>query len=161
MRNNLCTLAQLGEMTLEQANTLPLDHIAALLEDVAEQKAEISRLSELLHATLAHRYSDAASAARREAGKDTGTVTLPAGEYAIKADLPAKIEWDQAGLHAAMDVVRGWGENPADYLSIVLSVPESRFKAWPDSIRSVFHPARTVSTGKPTFKVERAKRRAA
>lgn len=159
--SNRATLAQLGEMTLEQANTLPLDHIVALLEDVAEQKAETSRLSELLHATLAHRYSDAASAARREAGKDTGSVTLPDGEYAIKADLPAKVEWDQAALRTAMETVRGWGEDPADYLAIVLSVPESRYKAWPDSIRSVFQPARTVGTGKATFKVERAKRRAA
>lgn len=159
--SNRATLAQLRDMTPGQVNTLPVDQIALLLEDVADQKADLSRLSELLHATLSHRYSDAAAAARREVGKDTGTVTLEDGEFAIKADLPAKVEWDQAALRAAMETVKGWGEDPADYLSIVLSVPESRFKAWPDSIRSVFHPARTVGTGKPTFKVERAKRRAA
>lgn len=159
--SNRATLAQLGEMTLEQINTLPVDHVAALLEDVAEQKSELARLSELLNATLAHRYSETAAQARRDAGKDTGTVTLHDGEFAIKADLPAKVEWDQAALQTAMDVVRGWGENPTDYLAIALSVPESRYKAWPDSIRAVFQPARTVGTGKPTYKVERAKRRAA
>ncbi len=159
--SNRATLAQLRDMTQGQVNSLPMDQVALLLEDVADQKAEISRLSELLHSTLLHRYSDAASAARREAGKDTGTVTLHDGDFAIKADLPAKVEWDQAALRSALDTVRGWGEDPADYLAIVLSVPESRFKAWPESIRKVFEPARTVGTGKPTFKVERAKRRAA
>ena len=157
--SNRATLAQLRDMTPGQVNTLPMDQIASLLEAVAEQKAELSRLTELLNGTLAHRYSDAATIARREAGKDTGTVTLPDGEFAIKADLPAKIEWDQAALRTAMETVRGWGEDPADYLSIVLAVPESRYKAWPDSIRHVFEPARTVSTGRATFKVEQAKRR--
>lgn len=159
--SNRAALAQLRDMTPGQVNILPMEQIALLLEDVADQKAELLRLSELLNVSLAHRYSDTAAQARRQAGKDTGTVTLQDGDFAIKADLPAKVEWDQRALQTAMETVREWGEDPTHYLAIVLSVPENRYKAWPETIRAVFQPARTIGTGKPTYKVERAKRGAA
>lgn len=159
--SNRVTLAQLREMTGEQASALPVDQIAALLEDVAELKADTKRLDDLLHTALTNRYADQAAAARRAAGKDTGTVTLRDGDFAIKADLPAKVEWDQELLASAVETVKGWGEKPEDYVKAALSVPESRYKAWPESIRKVFEPARTVGVGRPTFKVEPAKREAA
>ena len=158
---NRCDLAQLRDMTLEQACCLPTDQVAALLEDVADLKADAKRLDDLLTNVLTLRYADAAALARREAGKDTGTVSIPDGDLVVKADLPKKVEWNQAELRKAMEVVESWDEEPADYLSIVLSVPESRYNAWPDSIRKVFEPARIVGVGKATFKIERAKRMAA
>lgn len=159
--SNRVTLAQLRDMTGEQAATLPIDQIAALLEDVADQKASLKGLEDLLNTALATRYGEQAAMLRRGEGKNTGTVSIGDGEFVIKADLPKKVEWDQARLREAETVVRSWGEDPAQYLSAVLSVPESRYNAWPESIRKVFEPARTVGTGRPTFKIERAKRRAA
>ena len=43
---------------------------------------------------------------------------------------------------------------PADYVTTEIRVPESRFTAWPPRIRSVFEPARTVATGRPSYTLE-------
>lgn len=153
--SNRVTLAQLREMTGEQVAILPVDQIAALLEDVAELKADAKRLDDLLHQGMFARYADRAAELRRAQGKDTGTASITDGDFTVKADLPAKVEWDQAKLREAEATVRSWGEDPAEYLTAVLSVPESRFKAWPDTIKRVFAPARTVGTGRPTFKLVR------
>lgn len=153
--SNRVTLAQLREMTAEQVCILPVDQIAALLEDVAELKADAKRLDDLLHQGMLARYADRAAELRRAQGKDTGTASITDGEFTVKADLPAKVEWDQAKLREAEATVRSWGEDPEEYLTAVLSVPESRFKAWPDTIKRVFAPARTVGIGRPTFKLVR------
>lgn len=161
--SNRVDLAQLREMTAEQAASLPVDQIAMLLEDMADMKADTKRLDDLLSTALACRYSERATALRKAAGKDTGTVSIEDDGYVIRADLPAKVEWDQAELREAEEVIRSWGEDPTQYLTAVLSVPESRYKAWPDTIKAVFASARTVGTGRATYKMERAKlgRRAA
>ena len=159
--SNRATLAQLRDMTPGQVNTLPMDQIASLLEAVAEQKAELSRLTELLNGTLAHRYSDAATIARREAGKDTGTVTLPDGDFAIKADLPRKVEWSEDGLASVEKQLLDMGEPPGDYIILKRAVSETAFQRWPTSLQAMFLPHRTVSAGRQTFKIEPAKRGAA
>jgi hypothetical protein len=158
---NRCTLAQLREMTAEQVAILPVDQIASLLDEVAEQKASLKFCDDLLHGALHHRYADRAALLRGTAGKQTGTVSIEDGEFTIRADLPKKVEWDQALLAEAMKTIRAWGEKPEDYVAVEVKVAETRYSAWPPAIRTVFDPARTVGTGRATFKVERKKARAA
>ena len=148
-------------MTGEQVSNLPIDQIASLLEGVADLKADAKRLDDVLNTGIAMAFSKKADDMRRAEGKDTGTVSIEVGGFVVRADLPKKVEWNQAELRQAMETVKKWGEDPADYLSMVLAVPESKFSAWPASIRAVFEPARTVGAGRPTFKVEKSKRRAA
>lgn len=159
--SNRVTLAQLREMTAEQVAILPVDQIAVLLEEVAEQKASLKFCDDLLHGALNYRYSDRAALLRESAGKNTGTVSIEDGDFVIRADLPKKVEWDQQKLAEAVEAIRSWGEQPTDYCAIEVKVAESRYTAWPPAIRAVFEPARTVGAGRPTFKVERSKRRAA
>jgi hypothetical protein len=159
--NNRATLAQLRDMTHEQASTLPIDQLAMLLEDLADQKASLKLGEDMLHGALNFRYAMRAVIARDAAGKKTGTVSLEDGEFVVRADLPKKVEWDQSKLSKAIEAIQSWGEKPEDYVSIEVKVAESRYNAWPPTIRAVFEAARTVSSGKPTYKVERAKRRAA
>lgn len=155
--SNRCTLEQLRGMTVEQACALPVDQIAALLEDVTDLKADAKRLDDLLHMTMLHRFGPEADALRKEQGKDTGTVTVLSGDFAIKCDLPKKIEWDDDALADAEAKLRDMGENPTEYIVVKRAVKESAYNGWPSSLRSMFEPARTVSAGKPTFKVERAR----
>lgn len=158
---NRVNLAQLREMTAEQAARLPVDQIAMLLEDLAEAKATLKQSDDLLHAALNFRYAERAALLREAKGTNTGTVSLDDGEFTIRADLPKRVEWNQQKLAEAIETIRSWGEKPEDYVAIELKVAESRFTAWPYSIRAIFEPARTVGAGRPTYKVERAKRRAA
>jgi hypothetical protein len=148
---NRTTLDQLRRMTSAQVATLPLDHIALLLDDAAELRADAKRLSDLLHDALHVRFGDAAAAARRTEAKDTGRVRLIEEGVQIVADLPKRVEWDQAQLADAVRILRDWGEDPDDYLATELRVPESRFIAWPPRIRALFEPARTVATGRPSY----------
>lgn len=161
MNTNRVNLAQLRDMTAEQAAILPIDQIAALLEDAAAEKASLKHIDDLLSGALNYRYAERASLLRQAKGANTGTVSLDDGDFTIRADLPKKVEWDAALLSEAVEAIRSWGEDPAEYVSIEVKVAESRYNAWPTPIRSVFEPARTVAAGRPTYKVERAKRRAA
>jgi hypothetical protein len=151
---NRTTLDQLRGMTAAQVATLPLDHLALLLDDAAALRADAKRVSDLLHDALHARFADAAHAARRAESKDTGRIRLVEDGVEVIADLPKRVEWNQAQLADAVRVLRDWGEDPDDYLATELRVPEARFTAWPPRIRALFEPARTVSTGRPSYTLQ-------
>ena len=158
---NRTTLAQLGEMSTTEAANLPTAHIALLLEDLALQKNETKRLDEMLNTVLHARFAGRAAEVRAALGKMSGTVTMRDGDCTIRADLPAKVEWDQAKLHAACDALEARGETVGELVRIKVEVAEAKYKAWPSSIRGLFEPARTVSHGRPSYAVEVAKQEAA
>lgn len=152
--SNRTQLAQLREMDAAQAARLPVDHLALLLEEVSALRADAKHLTETLNDALHRRYGEAATALRRAEGKDTGRVRLEDHGFAVIADLPKKVEWDQAKLASAIATIREWGEDPADYVSTEIRVPETRYTAWPPGIRAVFEPARTLATGRPSYALE-------
>lgn len=151
---NRTTLAQLRAMTAAEVARLPLDQLALLLDEVGDLKADAKRLGDLLQDALHVRFGEAATAARRAEGKDTGRVRLEQDGFEILADLPKKVRWDQPKLAEAIATLRGWGEDPADYVATELRVPEARFSAWPPRIRALFEPARTVAAGRPSYSLE-------
>lgn len=148
---NRTTLDQLRAMDATRAAGLPTGHLALLLDEVGELKADAKRLADLLNDALHRRFGEAAAAARRAEGKDTGRVRLEADGFEVVADAPKRVEWHQGRLGEAVAAIRGWGEDPADYVATEIRVPEGRFAAWPPRIREVFAPARTVATGRPSY----------
>ena len=58
-------------------------------------------------------------------------------------------------LAALVETIRAEGENPTDYVEITFGVSERAYGAWPESIRRAFTPARTLKTGKQTFRLLR------
>jgi hypothetical protein len=148
---NRTTLDQLRGMTAAQVAALPLDHLVLLLDDAAALRAEAKRVSDLLHDAQHARFGGAAAIARHAAGKDTGRVRLEEDGFEIVADLAKRVEWDQPKLADAVTTLREWGEDPADYVTTELRVPEARFTAWPPRIRALFEPARTVAAGRPSY----------
>ena len=155
MVNNSTTIADLRHLSAADAARLPLDHLSMLLDDVGELKADAKLLGDLLHDALHARYSTPAAALRRSEGKDTGRIRLVEGDFEIVADLPKKIDWHPSRLAEAVTTIRGWGEDPADYVTTEIKVPETRYTAWPPRIRAVFAPARTVATGRPSYTLRR------
>jgi ATPase subunit of ABC transporter with duplicated ATPase domains len=99
------------------------------------------------------RYSDRAIALRAEQRKDAGTVRFADSDVTVIADLPKKVEWDQAKLAAIAERIRAAGDNPAEYVEATYKVAERAYTAWPEHIRSAFTAARTVRTGKATYKL--------
>lgn len=151
---NRITLAQLREMDAATATRLPLDQLALLLDDVAALKADAKHLGDLLHAALHSRFGGTATALRRAEGKDTGRVRIERDGFEVVADLTKRVEWSQPQLVQAVATLREWGEDPADYVTTELRVPEARFSAWPPRIRALFEPARTVATGRPAYTLQ-------
>ena len=146
---------QLGDI-----RTMPIGEIAALpasvlalLQEEAEDSVKAARsLADWLNGAIALRYGDRAAAARLAEGKDTGTVRFADGDCTIVADLPKKVDWDQAELATLVSAIRAEDGDPAEYVDTVIRVPERKYAAWPRHIRTAFERARTVRSG--TLKVQ-------
>lgn len=155
MKNSV-SLAQLQELGSTKVSNLPIDQLAMLLEEMTELKAKCRLYDNLLHSALVDRFAKLAAEARAKDGKDTGRVRLDIDEHIVIADLPKDVEWDQTKITSAIETIRSWNEPVEDYVSIKYSVSETKYNAWPETIRNLFAASRTVGTGKPTFKIERA-----
>ncbi len=151
--SNRPRLADLPTMPIGEIAALPADLLAVLQEEAEESAKAARSLADWLNGAIGLRYGDRAAAARRAEGKDTGTVRLDDGEVTVIADLPKKVDWDQARLGAMVARIRAAGDDPAEYVETVFRVPERKYGAWPAAIREGFETARTVKPGKPTFKL--------
>ena len=150
---NRPNLADLLHMPVGAVVALPADDLA-LLQDEADEALRFAKLTkDWIDGALAVKYADAANAARQAAGKDTGTIRFLDDTVTVIADLPKKIDWDQALIAEIIERIRAGGDDPAEYVEISFKVPERKYTAWPESIRATFAPARTVKTGKQTFRL--------
>lgn len=155
------TQALSNRPSLDAARAMPVDgvlalsaeHLALLQEDADTALEAAKRTHDWLQGIIAVRYGQRAIALRAEQRKDTGAVRFSDGDVTVVADLPKRVEWDQDKLAAVVERIRGAGDNPGEYVEITYKVPERAYTAWPAHIRDAFAAARTVRTGKPTFKL--------
>ena len=153
MTPNLELLHAIGQLPLADLDVLPLPDMERMLQRVEAMKSTLRHYDLVLQSALNRRFGDQAQSLRQAAGKQTGTVRLVEAGFEIVADLPKRVEYDQARLQDAVDTLRGWGEKPEDYVSFEIKVAEARYNAWPPAIRKLFEPARTLKTGKPSYKL--------
>lgn len=132
---------------------LPIDVLANLKEQAEAHAAAVSQMVAVLHGVFERRYAAGLNS--------TGTHHRQDGEYDIKVTVPKRVDWSQPKLTEAVATIKGWGEDPAEYVDTKISVQERKFDAWPSAIRDLFEPARTVKTGKPKFEVSAREREAA
>lgn len=152
-RSNRPQLADIRTMPVGEIARLPAEHLALLQEEAEEALNAAKRIKDWLEGAIALRYGEEAARLRAAQGKDTGTVRFDDGPVTVVADLPKRVEWDQDLLATLVERMRASGEKVADYVSIEIKVSERAFTAWPEAIRQAFAPARTVRTGKPTFRL--------
>ncbi|MBW7860877.1 MAG: hypothetical protein H3C33_07225 [Rhodocyclaceae bacterium] len=150
---NTITLDALRHMAVGEIAALPAEELARLHSEADEALRSAKSLRDWLEGAIALRYGDRAAQARHEAGKDTGTVRFADGAVTVVSDLPKRVEWDQDRLAELVERIRAEGDDPRAYVDVSLKVPERKFTAWPPAIRSAFENARTVRTGKPTFRL--------
>ncbi|MBL6932281.1 MAG: hypothetical protein ISR45_04980 [Rhodospirillales bacterium] len=148
---NLPSLDQIKAIPVGDIASLPAAHLA-LLQDQANESVRSAKLvKDWLEGAIAQRYLDRAHSQRQETGKDTGTVHFDDGLVTVTADLPKKVDWDQAKLSALVERMKAEGDNPAEYVDIIIKISERKYTAWPNHIRSVFEKARNLRTGKASF----------
>ena len=153
IRPNRPHLDDMLRLPVDEVLALPAAHLALLQEDAATALDNAKRNRDWVEAVIAARYGQRAVALRAEQRKDTGTVRFTDGDVAIVSELPKRVEWDQARLAAVVDRIRAAGDDPAEYVEATYKVPERAYTAWPEHIRTAFTAARTVRTGKATFKL--------
>jgi hypothetical protein len=135
-------LAQQPAELLFQIKNLATDLVAAgkALEDHFLQSADF-------------RWGERARNLRHDAGKDTGVIHFDDGDVRITADLPKKVDWDQARLAEITRRIAESGDDPRQYVEIAYRVSETKFNAWPEALKSAFEVARTVRSGKPSYRL--------
>jgi hypothetical protein len=150
---NRPTLDAARHMPVAEMLALPSEHLALLQEDARTALDAANRMRDWIEGTIALRYEQRAVGARAAAGKDTGTVRFQDGAVEVVVDLPKRVDWDQPRLASLAEQIRAGGEEPGQYVEITFKVSERAYTAWPDRIRAAFEPARTVRTGKPTYRL--------
>ena len=150
---NRITLDNLPTLPVGEIAALPGDQLAILKQEADERLRAAKTLCDWLDGAIALKYGDEAQDARRAKGNDTGTVRLQDGQVTVVAELPKRIDWDQAMLAGLVERIRADGADPTEYVDIAFSVPERKYTAWPGHIREAFEPARTVRTGKLKFRL--------
>jgi hypothetical protein len=149
-------LEAIRNLPIGEIAQLPAEHLALLQEEAAAAYDASRKAKEWIEGAIALRFADHAQAVRREAGKDTGTVRFEQDGVTVVADLPKKVDWDQALIAGIVERIRASGEDPGQYVDITIKVPERKYTAWPENIRAAFAPARTVKTGKPSISLSLA-----
>lgn len=132
---------------------MPVELLAALQGELDQASKRLKAATARFSAALEVRYATRAAEVRRACGKDTGTVRLADGDYTVVADLPKRIDWDQALLAQIGANIATAGEDPAEFIETSLKMSEHKYAALPESWRKGFEPARTVRVGKPTFRL--------
>jgi hypothetical protein len=151
----------MNKLSIEQVIAIPVGDLAGqsseslfeLKSNAAERVAKAKATEDHIDRALEIKYSERARQVRLAAGKDTGVVHFDDGDVRITADLPKKIEWDQTKLANITRRIAANGENPAQYVEISYRVSETKYGAWPESLKSAFTLARTLKTGKPGFRL--------
>jgi hypothetical protein len=150
--NNAPTPDDLPGISPQEIAGLPVELLAILQRETEEALKRAKAAKARLDAALTVRYATRAAEERQARAKDTGTVRFDDGDFTVVADLPKRVDWDQDRLGEIVERIRGSGDDPAQYVDVVIKVPERKYAAWPDNIRAVFEPARTVRPG--TLKIE-------
>jgi len=150
---NTVTLDTLRNLSVGDIAALSPEALFQLRQAATERLATAKALADQLEQALDRKYAETAKALRLSQGKDTGVVHFDDGAVRISADLPKKVEWDQPLLAEIVQRIQANGEDPAEFVEVSYRVSETKFNAWPESLRRVFAPARTLKSGKPGFRL--------
>ena len=151
--SNHITLADIHRMPVGQIAALPADQLAMLKDAADQQFTQAKTISDWLDGAISLKYADRAAECRHDGGKDTGTIRFEDGSVTVIAELPKRVEWDQAKLARIAESIASAKEDPAEFIETTLKVSEHKYTALPESWRKGFEPARTVRIGKPKFRL--------
>ena len=137
----------MNRISPDEVLTTPAGELAALASeslfqlknDAADLLAAAKAIVEHVDRALDLKYADRAHQLRLAAGKDTGVVHFDDGHVRITADLPKKVDWDQTRLAEITRRIAANGDDPSEYVDISYRISETKFNAWPESLKSALH----------------------
>lgn len=147
-------ISQITEKTTMELSALPAKELQKLQEQVGDLSKQAAMCKDLLAFAVSLKYSDKASEIRQGLEKETGTIRFNDDDALIIANVQKKPKWDQGKLRAIAERIQASGENPAEFMTINYKVPESKYTAWPNTLKEQFAPARTLDFGKQTFSIQ-------
>ena len=150
--NTVLQLESITQARLAAVGTAEIAELSDLLDSVASR---IKTAQGEILKTYTSRYAERARLQLLAEGKDTGTTHLQDGELDIAVEIDKTVKWDQTKLPAIWDRIAATGDDPRQYIEVKYSINETKYKAWPDTLKQPFAPARTVTPGKPKFAVRR------
>lgn len=121
-------------------DALPVDVLANLQNQASAHLADATQMVAIIHGILDRRYAAGLNS--------TGTTHRTDGNWDVTITVPKNVSWDAAKMAAAVETIKSWGEDPANYVDTKISVSETKYNAWPPAVRDLFTPARTVKPGK-------------
>ena len=143
----------LAEMSAAQIAALPPAQLQEAHTNLLSLQSAIKGVLDRFNAALDSRYAEQATAARQANGRDFGVCHLNDGPLRITVDVPKRVAWDQAHLAEIAQRIAASGDKVSDYIDIEYSVSESRFNAWPATLKESFAKARTVKPGKAGYRL--------
>jgi hypothetical protein len=148
-------MAAIGELTPDQLEALSLHNLCGIIGWAERTRGDIRNYESIVNQELARRFQERAAQVRSSQAKSTGTVRFTQEEFTVVADLAKKVEYDQVQLKQAVTELRRRGEDPEDYVVIEINVPESNWHQFAPGVKQLFENARTVKTGRQSFKLIR------
>ena len=151
----------MNHLTPDQVLTTPAGQLAdqtaealfQLKNDAADLFSTAKAIVDHIDHALDLKYSKRAQELRLATGKDSGVVHFNDGPIRITADLPKKVEWDQKQLAEIAQRIAAAGDKVSDYIDIEYSISESRFNAWPATLKESFTKARTAKPGRASYRL--------
>ena len=143
----------LAEMTVAQIGALAPAQLQEAHTNLLTLQSMVKAVLDRFHTALDQRYAEQAIAVRQMSGKDFGVCHLTDGPLRVTVDLPKKVVWDQAQLAEIAQRIAAAGDQVGDYVDTEYSIPETRFNAWPSTLKETFTKARTVKPGKALYRL--------
>jgi len=142
----------LAEMTPQEVATFPPSLLADLTDQLKAAQDNLKSIKTVLETGIDEKYSDSAATIRAAEDRDTGTARIEDDGYTITANLPKRVRWDQKQLIEIFNSMSP--ENAAHYAKAEYKVDERKYTAAKPDDHAKLMEARTVETGKPTYKIE-------
>lgn len=148
----------IDELLPSELAELSTTDLRSLQDQLAEQKATLSRRLATLQMACLRKFGEQAQARLRAADKDSGVVHVVDGKIDVECKTDKDVKWDQDLLRAASDQLAVLSPDlPKHYIDTKISVSETNYKAAPPQIQNILQPARTVTTRKMAFTFKDAK----
>jgi hypothetical protein len=139
------SLQSISDRSPDRIALLDTDILARLGRELADAKASLADVEARLGAALDYKYGEKARDRRLADGQ--GQRQRPPRRRRLR-DRRRSTEAGRtgsAGVAAVVVRIRDAGDDPAEYVKTRLEVSERAYTAWPQRIRAIFEPARTVT----------------